>query len=98
MFYTCKLLARDYPNGALVVLGLALVILPELHAKAVFYAYYGIHYQNQTPPPLVANVVDLWWAAEHQTAFIAAAITVTAIGAVMAIVGGFRWLWKWTRK
>jgi len=98
MFRTCKRIARTYPNATLIVLGLACIILVEKHANAVFYAHYGIHYQNWTPHPLFAHVVDLWWWAEHRTVYVAAQILVTIAGAVMASTGTFRWVLQWVRR
>lgn len=72
-----------------------MVILPEVQSKAVFYTHVGIHYQHWTLPPLVAGIVDLWWAAEHKPAFIAVAIGCTVIGAIMSLFGTFRWLRQW---
>ena len=83
MFSIIKQFARTYPNATLVVLGLAFIILPELHSRAVFYAYSGIHYQNWTPHPLVVHLINLWWWAEHRTLFMVVAISVTVAGAIL---------------
>jgi hypothetical protein len=98
MFSTCKWIARNYPNATLVVLGLAFIIVPELHSNAVFRAYSELHYQNWSAHPLVARTVDLWWWAEHRTLFMVVAISVTATGAIMALVGALRWLVQWVRR
>lgn len=74
MIQVCNRLAHEYPNAILIAVGTALVILPELHAKAVFWACYRLHHQNWTPQPFIARVVDLWWAAEHTPPFMAVAI------------------------
>jgi hypothetical protein len=98
MIVACKRIARDYPNGSLVVVGLALVILPELQSRAVLYSYQGVHHLNWSLHPVIAKTIELWWAAEHTTPFMVAAISATVIGAIMVLFGAFRWVRRFARK
>jgi hypothetical protein len=95
MIKVCRRISHDYPNRALVAVGIALVALPELHSKAVIHTYVGLHHQSWPPIPVVARVVDLWWAAEHTVPFMIAAISATIIGAIMVLFGAFRGIRQW---
>lgn len=85
-------LIREYPNTALFALGLLLVAGEEGTSKAVFYAHTAIHFWKWPIPPLIAEVADCWWKAEHTLPYTAAAISVCAIGAILILVAFVRWV------